>query len=124
MGDDKRASVDKDVRAALAARLEEFQAVEDFDRLKELQRVEVARLAGILNCVEKMPTGPMAVGYYLISTREHIEGSIPGQEECDVCMDEAELLCSKCKSVRYCGSECQTKAWKEGHKYRCFAMED
>jgi hypothetical protein len=28
-------------------------------------------------------------------------------------------LCSGCKAVRYCGSDCQTAAWKRVHKHTC-----
>ena len=125
MGDDQRASVDKDARAALVTRLQAFQGTNEYAALDRYQSIEVDRLMGMLGAVENMPTGPMPVGYYLISTRQHLEGSVTGQRECDVCVDEdAGLLCSKCKSVRYCGKECQARAWKDGHKYKCFALVD
>jgi MYND finger len=31
--------------------------------------------------------------------------------------------CSSCKSVGYCGKECQTKHWKMGHKLDCKALD-
>ena len=39
---------------------------------------------------------------------------------CDLCFAKREELqrCSKCKFARYCGRECQKKAWKE-HKIEC-----
>ena len=61
-----------------------------------------------------------APGYYLQSSYEHIVGHMPGQEECDICMEEETSGCSRCKTVKYCGTECQTKGWKQGHKLRCF----
>ncbi|EKM51101.1 uncharacterized protein PHACADRAFT_263071 [Phanerochaete carnosa HHB-10118-sp] len=120
MGDDERASIDKTTREQLAAMLQDLISRPDIARLPELQRVELQRLAGILNCVENMPGN-----YYLKSNRDYLEGQIPGQEECVVCMDEsAEMLCSQCKSVRYCSKECQMKAWKAGHKQNCWKMVD
>eukprot|EP01063_Lacrimia_lanifica_P039637 TRINITY_DN8755_c0_g1_i1.p1 TRINITY_DN8755_c0_g1~~TRINITY_DN8755_c0_g1_i1.p1 ORF type:complete len:291 (+),score=110.81 TRINITY_DN8755_c0_g1_i1:50-922(+) len=32
---------------------------------------------------------------------------------------EKSLRCTQCKSVYYCGAECQKKHWKAGHKTRC-----
>jgi hypothetical protein len=40
-----------------------------------------------------------------------------GNEECD---EEPTMRCAKCKSVEYCGRECQSKHWKKEHKVRCF----
>ncbi|KAJ7896266.1 hypothetical protein B0H14DRAFT_2678883 [Mycena olivaceomarginata] len=38
--------------------------------------------------------------------------------------DHLELLrCSQCKTVRYCGQECQPWHWKNGHKVRCFRID-
>jgi hypothetical protein len=37
---------------------------------------------------------------------------------CHFCKIKANLLCAKCKSVRYCGSECQKSDWKN-HKKNC-----
>ncbi len=31
--------------------------------------------------------------------------------------------CSRCKLVRYCGTECQAQHWKSSHKNFCVAME-
>ncbi len=56
---------------------------------------------------------------FLRSTCEHLESSKVDhcvKEECD---GDAELMCSRCKSVRYCGKECQRWHWKNGHKLRC-----
>jgi len=32
---------------------------------------------------------------------------------------DAILWCSRCKEAMYCSKECQTKAWKAGHKREC-----
>jgi hypothetical protein len=33
--------------------------------------------------------------------------------------DKKFLLCGGCKSLRYCGKECQLNHWKHGHKFEC-----
>jgi hypothetical protein len=39
---------------------------------------------------------------------------------CARCGNGGNLMrCAACKSVSYCGKECQTAAWKEGHKKEC-----
>ncbi|TBU25857.1 hypothetical protein BD311DRAFT_808899, partial [Dichomitus squalens] len=118
LGDDNKASIDKATRDALAARLADILTQPGIDRLPELQRVELERLEGILNAIEHMPGG-----HYLQSTNNFLKGQIQGQEECLVCMDEdAGMLCSQCKTVKFCGKKCQLKAWKSGHKNRCWMM--
>lgn len=44
-----------------------------------------------------------------------------GVDSCDICGKDNVSLnrCSKCRVVRYCGAECQAKAWKR-HKKDCF----
>ncbi|KAH7089613.1 hypothetical protein FB567DRAFT_547188 [Paraphoma chrysanthemicola] len=40
-------------------------------------------------------------------------------KKCDACWETGGLKkCTKCKSVAYCGTECQKKAWKH-HKKEC-----
>ena len=39
--------------------------------------------------------------------------------ECPLCFAPASLKCGKCKSVFYCGAECQKKHWKKCHKKAC-----
>ncbi|KAI0633903.1 hypothetical protein C8Q77DRAFT_1057596 [Trametes polyzona] len=123
LGDDGRASVDKSVRIALRQKLRALKEQPNFDALDQYQRIEIQRLEGMLGAVEGMPTPPDQPGYFLQTSRDHIEGSIPGLEECNVCMEEdATLQCSRCKSVKYCGKKCQTKDWKGSHRMRCYAM--
>ncbi|GLE04566.1 hypothetical protein PINS_up013521 [Pythium insidiosum] len=38
---------------------------------------------------------------------------------CRVCKSASNLVCSRCKVVRYCGAECQKKDWKDAHKKTC-----
>lgn len=117
MGDDERASIDKATCDTLATGIRDLHSQPDITSLPELGRVELERLAGILNAIEQMPGG-----HYLKSTQEYLQEQVHGQDECIVCMDDAEMLCSQCKSVRYCSKECQMKAWKGGHKRRCWTM--
>ena len=37
--------------------------------------------------------------------------------------DVALRPCSRCKLVRYCGTECQAQHWKKGHKEFCVAPD-
>lgn len=120
MGDDKRASIDKALRDKLATMLVDLSAQPDVASLERYQRIEIDRLAGILNVLEQMPED-----YYLRSSQDHLQGQVLGQDECIECMDDdAGMLCSQCKSVRYCSKECQMKAWKGGHKRACWKMLD
>lgn len=41
-----------------------------------------------------------------------------GENKCSLCQENAELKCSGCKQVWYCGKEHQKKHWKE-HKASC-----
>ncbi|TFK84248.1 hypothetical protein K466DRAFT_602169 [Polyporus arcularius HHB13444] len=123
IGDDKRASIDKAVRLALREKCRELMGSGGWGDLDRYQQVEIQRLEGMLGPVEHMPTPPDQPGYYLQSSKDYLEGKIPGLYECNVCMDDdAPLQCSRCKSVKYCGKECQNKDWKKGHKLRCYEM--
>lgn len=43
----------------------------------------------------------------------------PGLSSCAVCSNPASKKCSRCKSVRYCSSDCQLVHWNAGHKRNC-----
>jgi hypothetical protein len=53
----------------------------------------------------------------------------PNTLECANCTVPGEHLgitlrpCSRCKLVRYCGTECQTQHWKASHKKFCVAVD-
>lgn len=116
LGDDNNASIDSATRKDLYTKVGLLCEDTRFTTFDRIQQVEMKRLHGMLNAVEHMG-GP--TGYYLTSSRQYLEGSC-GDDSCPVCMEEAEQLCSKCKTVRYCGKACQTKDWKAGHKTKCF----
>ncbi|KAF3060909.1 hypothetical protein GL218_03313 [Daldinia childiae] len=42
-------------------------------------------------------------------------------DQCVVCWEEGDLLCSSCKSCRYCSKRCQKNDWKS-HKLLCKAI--
>ena len=39
--------------------------------------------------------------------------------ECGIDGEEDLLLCGRCGKIKYCGPECQAKAWKRVHKHVC-----
>ncbi|KAL0581938.1 hypothetical protein V5O48_000168 [Marasmius crinis-equi] len=116
LGDDKKASIDHDVRVRLRDMLEGMTQLEGHALLGELQRVEIERLCGLLGAVEHLPGDQ-----YARSTRDYLEGQVDMCERFDCPGDgDASLRCSKCKCARYCGKECQVWHWKNGHKLNCF----
>lgn len=46
-------------------------------------------------------------------------------KKCDKCQGEFHSLlsCSGCKTVRYCGQECQKAHWKAQHRHDCARMK-
>ncbi|KAF8834477.1 hypothetical protein BDN67DRAFT_976033, partial [Paxillus ammoniavirescens] len=32
-------------------------------------------------------------------------------------------MCRRCRKVKYCGKECQSNAWSEGHRFLCGAKD-
>ncbi|KAF8140947.1 hypothetical protein K438DRAFT_1636624 [Mycena galopus ATCC 62051] len=115
LGDDGRASVDANVRATLAATLDGIiLRAPRPPGVRTPQLWEMERLRRILRDIEAGP-GPECV----TMARRHYESTL------DVCAGyrckkEAERACSKCKTTRYCGQNCQSWHWKNGHKVRCF----
>jgi hypothetical protein len=89
LGDDGKASVDAEVRKALVRKLGHLIEEPGFQRIEEMQRVEVERLKGLLGAVEHLPGDQ-----YTSSTRQHLEGRL----DCCVnpdCTEDADLTCSK-----------------------------
>lgn len=122
MGDDGQTSIDKHPRDALANKVTNIQGEPNFARLDARQRAMVERLVKALNTLEHTPKAGMPAPMWLASQRELAEDAVRGLNDCTVCREEDEelSLCSKCKMVKYCSKECQLRAWREGHKIRCF----
>ncbi|KAJ7086356.1 hypothetical protein B0H15DRAFT_346006 [Mycena belliarum] len=118
LGDDGKASIDADVRAALVPAIESVVKSPRAADMEQLQLVELQRLLGILNVIEQMPGA-----HYINSTRGYLEGQVDMCAGRNMCDEEPELACSKCKTLRYCGKECQAWHWKHGHKVRCFKTD-
>ncbi|KAJ6516838.1 hypothetical protein C8R47DRAFT_1181765 [Mycena vitilis] len=117
LGDDGKASVDASIRTALAAAVKKATGNPQIGEMEHVQLMEMERLLGILKSVEAMPES-----YYLKSTQDHLEGQVDWCSG-NMCDEEAELSCSKCKTVRYCGGACQSWHWKHGHKVWCFKTD-
>ncbi|KAF8498406.1 hypothetical protein JB92DRAFT_2679542, partial [Gautieria morchelliformis] len=32
--------------------------------------------------------------------------------------------CRRCRKAKYCGKDCQSRAWAEGHRFWCSAREE
>ncbi|QRV81196.1 MYND Zn-finger protein [Ceratobasidium sp. AG-Ba] len=114
-GDDKKASMDSEVRKGIGRKTRAIKQTEGYQQLDQRQQLQIDRLDGILNVIEHMPGNA-----YLASTKDGLLGNIEGicgNEECD---EDATMRCARCKSVEYCGSRCQSKHWKKDHKMRCF----
>ncbi|KAI4376217.1 hypothetical protein MLD38_014004 [Melastoma candidum] len=48
-----------------------------------------------------------------------VRPTMPEDPSCFVCGKDGPKQCSRCKSVRYCSSECQSTHWKSDHKLKC-----
>ena len=123
LGDDKAASIDKQTRADLRAKLEEHMAQDEFKALGEKsgEKVHCKRLVGMLVTIDEI----MGSQYPAQMRKFHFE-QVRGWWECAVCYDEEDdeegvalQQCSICKGVKYCSAKCQKKAWKE-HKLLCY----
>ncbi|KAJ7266368.1 hypothetical protein B0H12DRAFT_1179522 [Mycena haematopus] len=118
LGDDGKASVDAAVRTSLATALDSLIPQRSENTRIVPQFVEMERLRGILGAIEMMPGA-----HYLSSTQSYLDGQLDMCAGRDMCAEDPELACSKCKTVRYCGKECQTWHWKNEHKARCFKTD-
>lgn len=113
-GDDEKASIDKEIRDKLSDKLGLLVENERFSSIDQYQRVEIERLKGILRAIGGMP-----VNHYLNSTHQYLVDQLDfcAGRNCD---EEANMTCSKCKTMKYCGQKHQVWHWKNGHKLRCF----
>lgn len=115
LGDDNNASIDSSPRKDLCNKVGLLCNDERFQNFDRIQQVEMKRLHKMLNAIENIAPP----GSYLTSAKQFLESSC-GEDMCPVCMEVGVMGCSKCKTVRYCGKECQTKDWRAGHKAKCF----
>ncbi|KAL0947158.1 hypothetical protein HGRIS_013285 [Hohenbuehelia grisea] len=115
LGDDGKAAIDASLRQDLASKLEIITETASFASLSTVQQAEVQRLHGLLGALEAMPEAT-----YVTSTRQYLEGQLEGCAYPD-CDEDGAQRCTRCKSVEYCGKECQTLHWKNGHKLVCFS---
>ena len=79
--------------------------------------------AVLLNRLDGMETRPELVIYSGVTTSVH-DNSIFNEEaphRCEYCKKivAKTYLCSACKCFRFCGTDCQTQAWDNGHKLVC-----
>ncbi|KAF7329167.1 MYND-type domain-containing protein [Mycena kentingensis (nom. inval.)] len=118
LGDDGKASIDAETRKQLAVALKKTLARPEIKALPMQDKVDVERLRGLLQPLEGMPGS-----HYLDSTRDYLEGQVEmcgGNAAGRMCAEDGVSLCSRCKSVKYCGAACQNWDWKHGHKAQCF----
>lgn len=119
MGDDRHASMDKALRDKVAAKVGGLCRRPDLRRLPEGERDDMDRLLSLMRSIDSQQAGS-----YVKATRRELAKRIPSQKRCGVCTQAAGMTCSQCKAVRYCRTECQTKAWKSGHNLTCWRMLD
>lgn len=81
----------------------------------------------------KIHQGQASLAELLIPTLRVIEQNLDISKnhcwECEKLVGDGTLICpeimicSRCKAARYCGKECQHKAWKEGHRKACRSLK-
>jgi hypothetical protein len=112
--DDGKAPMSFQLRSDLARRLDGIMANPRFPEFPESQRIEMKGLRDVLTSIEASEGNTC-----LCLMREHLEIQMVDRCAKGGCVGNAELTCARCKSVRYCGKECQKWHWKNGHKLRC-----
>jgi hypothetical protein len=113
-GDDHKACINTDFRIRLGQKVILLRSRPQFHSLDGDQRLDIQRLEEFLVCVQCMPEDSFVRG-----ARDNLQKCL---DVCDGpdCAQPAELWCSKCKGVRYCGRDCQTRHWGGEHKLWCF----
>lgn len=123
-GDDGRACIDRSLRQALVEKLKPSmvpQGPEAVQRNESKPKDPIRVLVGSLEVSGMDGIGPNYLNALRHGWLTTFSSGIEGDADCAVCMEEeVDLNCSRCKSVWYCSSECQSRAWKEEHKLRCF----
>ncbi|KZV65499.1 hypothetical protein PENSPDRAFT_689827 [Peniophora sp. CONT] len=123
-GDDGRACIDQALRSELKNKLEPLKLASGpiVSRSDENQGFQIGHLADTLGIIddERIASAPM--DYLAVVRRGALEVGVSSDENawCEVCSADSELKCSRCKATWYCGTTCQSRAWKEEHKLRCF----
>ncbi|TFK96088.1 hypothetical protein BDV98DRAFT_597978 [Pterulicium gracile] len=119
-GNDAVACIPSATRQAPAVKTKNLMENERFKELPRYYQVEISRLEGMLGAGEMFAKSAPYPGYYYDDMRKYSRARLGmGIDNCPVCMEEGEMVCSKCKVVRYCGAKCQKKDWKK-HKGVCF----
>lgn len=69
----------------------------------------------------RLANGSRCGPYHLKRIEAEVNPRFITTKECNGChkKDVSLFRCSKCKKAAYCGSECQTKDYKEFHNYYC-----
>lgn len=68
-------------------------------------------------------TAQHAAGAFPDLKANQIEANAELNTECPCCGKEAKLLCTRCRSLRYCSQVCQKAHWIDGHKEECISVE-
>ncbi|KAH8822667.1 hypothetical protein DL96DRAFT_304462 [Flagelloscypha sp. PMI_526] len=122
-GDDERASIDLPTRTLLRTWTGSIQQISE-NELDDFQQIELQRLVGVLESIDNMPSPPDQPAFFVNSTKQYLadqtETICAGRDMCD---EYPQHRCAKCKTIRYCSQDCQTWAWKNGHKLRCHKTE-
>ena len=122
-GDDGRGCIDLSLRQALADKLKPSMPPQDPEAANSAGGTKdpIRRLVGTLEVAGMDGIGPKYIAVMRHGWLTTLSSGIEGDADCVVCMDDdVDLNCSRCKSAWYCSPECQSQAWKEEHKLRCF----
>ncbi|KAI0344354.1 hypothetical protein BDW22DRAFT_1406694 [Trametopsis cervina] len=115
LGDDGQCCIDAAVRKPFAEKVAGiFKFAQTNRQLDTFQQVEIMRLGNILRMIGHTEGPP---GYYLTSMRDYLQRT---DDVCAVCTEGSTLTCSRCRTVRYCGKECQRRDWNTEHRLSCF----
>ncbi|KZV65511.1 hypothetical protein PENSPDRAFT_737688 [Peniophora sp. CONT] len=120
-GDDGRACIDVSLRQALVEKLKPLMPPAEEDVGASGTKDPIRRLVGSLEVAGMDGIGPNYLNAIRHGWLTTLSSGIEGDADCVVCgEEEVDLNCSRCKSAWYCSPECQSRAWKEEHKLRCF----
>jgi hypothetical protein len=86
----------------------------------EAEYPKIAEVKGILSMM-KMGLPLEAAATSVFSGAREADAGVKEGVKCWGCDKEARLVCSRCKTAKFCGAECQRRTWKT-HKIDCNAM--